>query len=648
MGFGAPLAIQRYIDALGTSGALRTPAPPAHGDPDEPYLWGSGPAEFSPCTALAIAESVVWDVNGHYRALGFTYPYRPIRRELRERYTALRGWESERMTAAFMVLIDREQRRAYDAAPLAQPHLDPWLRGRLKVAAQRRGHTRRARGETVTDEQVLAEWGLVVLSPEELAELARLRAEKDHSAGLDQTGDLRHAGSSDPTARLPWAWSYYLWRSASDDTGRLEVWQGLLAAACARRGLRRRLAVGFTGVGPRRARVRMVGRRLVCFLPEHLEPTAELAAEAVASLPPMMIGEENRMSTPEVPEFGQGIENAQKDLVAGRTRRPRTDWWGIKDKEEAVLRFLDPSSHWRYARKHSFVPTRGPAPEASEDEAKRYPKTMGAICRHDKALKSLYSDCYICDKMRRNNGDTYFPAQRIFARAVVRTEVIGTEDMVEAGLISPNDVGMVLWHDDEMIDYPVLDAEGKPTEETVKVPRIVVVEQSNKNFFAQVSGYDTAYARKGGILGRDVWVKRVGDDQQTSYTIAAQDPETVFPDHVLTHLGLKQADVGERLFSLTDEQVRKFYLEQPNCPNLAEIMLAQSTDDYYARYFDVDKPHPDSKRKRGEGDQAEESPGAPAEQQAKPVDGGGAKIDEERLAKLRERLGSKTRTPAGE
>lgn len=237
-------------------------------DAELPHLIPGGPAECSTSTELAVHPDVIWDVNGYYRELGFSFPYRDItRRDIRIAAQERNSEGSVRLTFVLQQLIDRSVRYEYDRAPWGKPFMDGWLEASLLINAKREASRRTLlSGDEVPFEDVLDEWGLSSLSDEEHQE----QAEQKKSLGKK--------------SKRGWNWSYYLWRSGHYAPLVLGEWQTLLISEFARQGVRRKFSVGFLGKQPHPWVSVAVGRRLAILLNEAEAPTAELAAKAVAAV----------------------------------------------------------------------------------------------------------------------------------------------------------------------------------------------------------------------------------------------------------------------------------------------------------------------------------------------------------------------------
>jgi hypothetical protein len=276
--FRPSLDVRGYVSQIDPEGGLIRPESDetySWGVTAQPFLWGAGEAECSTCTDLVPSPHVIFDANGYYRALGFSFPYLNITRKmLRLAFLEKGGEKSVWLTNALKVLLDPVERRKYDLTRLGDLYLDrfvqAWFRRKAHDEARRRNQKFGLRS---TKEEVLDEWGLSSDTPTEPA--------------LDSVGAVGHDPSSptDEGSPEPWEWSYYLWGSRSTDTTKLARWQRVLLLECIIRGLRMHFCVGFSSRRNHpRVVVGKVGSHLVIFLREDLEPSFELAAAAVDSV----------------------------------------------------------------------------------------------------------------------------------------------------------------------------------------------------------------------------------------------------------------------------------------------------------------------------------------------------------------------------
>lgn len=248
-------------------------------NPEDPFLIGMGPAEFSTVTALQPWPTVIHDCNGYYRALGVSP--QATRRDLRVAYYERGGQDSEYLTYVLKQLLDPQVRSLYDGLQLGEQLVDKYVQARLRAFAERKHSEmmRRLRdaGQAVTSEvdqsardQIWSNLGLHEDSPER---------------GIASDGEVGQDGRSRPAKVFPYR--YYLWRihlRQGDPhlSSVLSKWQECLVSAFARQGVSIRLSVGVHGHMAYPWILARVGYREVIFL-HHLEtPTPALAEDAVS------------------------------------------------------------------------------------------------------------------------------------------------------------------------------------------------------------------------------------------------------------------------------------------------------------------------------------------------------------------------------
>lgn len=287
------------------------------------------------------------------------------------------------------------------------------------------------------------------------------------------------------------------------------------------------------------------------------------------------------------PAFRKGADAAEE--AAKRRSFQKDHYFSLDDQESAIIRFITDEPDWITVLQYNFVPTK-PAPLGKDGKpVEKWPKTMSAVCRKDPAFEGIYDDDYIGENIIDPRSKKLFKAQpRVWALACLREEV--KED------------GRVVGYRDKVREVEITRKgdDGKETTEVVKEKAIVIVNMAQKNFFGIMAGFARRY---GTMLDRDYYIKRKGDDQNTTYEIVPLD-KTEGHD-------------------LRDPETAAKYT--PPAP-LEEIVASRASDEYYGRFFDPNWVDPEA----GE----EKADGAPAEQQAKPE----AEPSEDQLAALRNRI----------
>ncbi|MGW9067869.1 hypothetical protein ACWGQT_00255 [Streptomyces yangpuensis] len=258
---------------------------------------------------------------------------------------------------------------------------------------------------------------------------------------------------------------------------------------------------------------------------------------------------------------GSAAEEADKEANASSGGRRTIDYFSLKsDGEETAIRLLTDHDDWIWVEQHSFVPTKA-APQGAEN----WPKSMTAVCRKDEAFAGHYTDCYICDnKIKNNFGKLASSRIRVWALAVEREVVRG--DGSEA-LGGPSMKGIVIGVRDKVDEVDELDADDKPTGVKLRYPRIIIVNQPMKGFFANLKALHGLY---GTVCDRDFSVTRDGTGTDTNYKIVPIDP---VPD-------VKPG---------TPTWDKYLQAAQERGVNLDATVADKASDAYYARFFDPAK-----------------------------------------------------------
>lgn len=324
---------------------------------------------------------------------------------------------------------------------------------------------------------------------------------------------------------------------------------------------------------------------------------------------------------------GDSAIEAEEALSASRgggTSFRRTNYLPkIGKGNHIVLRYLLDSSDWFYVESHPGAPTKGAPTDWPKD--RKFPASMPAVCRYDSAFKAVvadpskgitedlpavYTDCYICDaKLINSFGKEAKPVIRVYTLAIIREEVIGTQEMVDKNQIQPQMVGRAVGYRDgtREVEVPKKDAkgevikgsDGKVETETIVEPAIIVVNQAVSNYFQGLQSLVGIYSAQGeSILDRDMIVKQNDEGKDVEYQHI---PLNVMPS-------LKPGEPAWDRYS-------KFIEEQGDSVNIESILMDRSSDDFFATFFDPTKEAP--KRDAKSGDKASASNGsAPASQQA--------------------------------
>jgi hypothetical protein len=334
--------------------------------------------------------------------------------------------------------------------------------------------------------------------------------------------------------------------------------------------------------------------------------------------------------------FAKGGKQAREEAKKALPSFSKTHFFSLADKASCVIRLVDDSPDWIFVPQHGFIPTKG-APKDWKSEgkdgaaAKKWPATMNAVCRKAKNGDDLVfpeheSKCFICDTMRGNpksKDGKYRPSIKLWARAILRDEVKGTEAM--ANTINPDtgkpyikahEVGKTVGFLDKIIEVQDTDGDGNTVGDPKKVADVVVINMGMKNFFGAFQASFDAY---GTVLDRDYRVTRRGEGLETEYDIVPMDPiYTEGPDDQATK------------FTLEDEEIRAPYLE---LVDLEKVITEQASDRHYATFFDTTQEIPISNRAKKAKDEGDEDESGTQQEEA-PAPG----PDAEELAAMRDRM----------
>lgn len=323
--------------------------------------------------------------------------------------------------------------------------------------------------------------------------------------------------------------------------------------------------------------------------------------------------------------FRKGGKQAEEIANQQKMVFSKVNWLDLSDKESVVLRLLDDSDDWLYVMQHNFVPTKGAPEGASSEERSKFPARMSGVCRMDEGFQDpdtkewQFPDCFICDHMKKDDGKKYPRSLRLWARAVERDPVIGTQEHVDAGQIKENRVGHVVGYTDKLVEVPILDDDKKPTGKVTVQRKIIVLRFGMQNFFGALQG---AYDVYGTVLDRDYKVTRKNSGKETEYSIIPLNPTANF--------------------DLRDPKIKEKY--EQYCTDAGVDVPAtienQASDEFYERFFDT------RVQSRPRNSTKDDSPaGAPADQQVKPEDTS-SQVSPEAVAAMRARVLGDHATPA--
>ena len=293
------------------------------------------------------------------------------------------------------------------------------------------------------------------------------------------------------------------------------------------------------------------------------------------------------MTTPFDFTNAYGGEVAQEEAARQFSNIEKTHWFPqLKDQEVCFMRMLTDEPEWITVRQHNMVPTK---PKPQNWQGKNWPASMSATCRRDKIFGGHYPDCYIEDNLTKEDGKKRNAVARTWAKAVMREEVRGTQEMVDAGQIKPEDKGKRLGFRDKEREVDEVDKEGKPTGKKIREKDVVILNMAWDNFFSKIQGVYGAREMATGtatVLDVDLYVKRIGTGLNTDYQIANLDATEGF-----------NLNNNPELLSRYGEVVKS---PRPGRENVSVISMAdiqkiivdRSTDEFFATFFDPTKEPP--------------------------------------------------------
>lgn len=237
---------------------------------------------------------------------------------------------------------------------------------------------------------------------------------------------------------------------------------------------------------------------------------------------------------------------------------------GEREGASGIYRFVTPEDEWVETKKHNFINTKPAPADTPEDKLKKWPKKMGAVCRHAPGFDEIYDECFICDYTENEKGKRPYAGLRLLALAVEREEAVGTQEMYEDGLISEDLIGEPVYVD-KTHQRPIWE-DGKDTGKTETVKNFVVAEFGLDNFFNKLIGFNNVYKT---VLDRDYLITRIGSGTDTDYSIVGLD--------------VYLAADGKK-YDLRRPEIAKLY---ENNIDLQKIFEDQATDEFYERFFDT-------------------------------------------------------------
>jgi hypothetical protein len=333
-------------------------------------------------------------------------------------------------------------------------------------------------------------------------------------------------------------------------------------------------------------------------------------------------------------KFGTGGKKARVESEKALPAFKRANYLRMEDGESITVRLIDGDEDWIFVDQHGFVPTKGNPDFKPKDGGKQWPSTMNAVCRYSKVDGNPvfdFDDCYICDHMTKD-GKRFPKSIKLWARAVVRERVIGTDAMVEAKKIKASQKGQVISFVDKMVEIEETDAEGNRTG-SKKEPEVVILNFGMKNFFGALLASAETY---GTVRDRDYRITRRGKDLKTEYDIVAEEPIKRYErDDENKVIFDETGDPKVTVYSLDDPET---YEKYAHLVDLEKIIDEQASDRHYETFFDPTKPIPGNKKKDteddagGETEEVAKTAPATAEPAAK------VEVDQDRLAAMKAKM----------
>jgi hypothetical protein len=279
----------------------------------------------------------------------------------------------------------------------------------------------------------------------------------------------------------------------------------------------------------------------------------------------------------------------------------------LEDGEICFARPLTDQPDLITCKQHGRVTTK---PRPADWKGQNWPQFMSASCREDKIFDGVFPphSCYVCNKMvqttGKNAGKKYTSPARTWGLFCMREEVIGTQEMVDAGQIQPQMIGKRVGFRDKTREVDKLGADGKPTGEKILEKDVVVANMGYQNFW---SGFDGAYFAhpQRTILDRDFLIRRKGKDLDTDYQVSGLDP---IPGH-----DLRDKATAERYGEVVqawnwDDKDPSTHRWVISTEIIEKIIEERASDEYIATFFDPDAALPQRASTGGEGQQEAAKP----------------------------------------
>jgi hypothetical protein len=306
-----------------------------------------------------------------------------------------------------------------------------------------------------------------------------------------------------------------------------------------------------------------------------------------------------------------------EDETTGKGGYRKEPHWNLDEGQESILRFLTDSRDWYRAATHRFFPTKA----APADFEGKWPSVMPATCRKDKALvdAGLYPDgCPVCDSgFKDQYNKPPRPADLRFTLAIEREVVMGDGSDAMGGPAMKGKKG----YRDKQVEIPIMDDEGKPTEDKITVPSVVIVSNTMYMMMGALKACGETYET---LTDRDYRIKRVKNPNGTGTTYQ------VFPLD-------KTPDIAPG----TDHWKFYEFAQEAFGISLAELIYRRSTDDYYNRFFLEEDGYTSADIRRASGELAAASKTGPSKSNSSSPTPATAHVptpDAESLAAMRARI----------
>lgn len=295
----------------------------------------------------------------------------------------------------------------------------------------------------------------------------------------------------------------------------------------------------------------------------------------------------------EILDFTSGGQTAEEfvktEKEARAAARGRAGYFSLKDDgDNMIIRFVfdsepdpaNPESGWISTKQHMLIKTKS-APSDKPKDA-NWPEKASAICRRTPlgANKTpAFPTCYI-DGLTNDRGWKETPRVHLWAGAVVREQVVGTEEMAAEGRIHPSQVGKKITIDKmELVDE--VDKSGTATGRKVWKRKYIIVNMRLDNFFSSLVSFAKFYET---ALDRDYRIERKGKQgEKSTYVATPLDPFDVTVERAGQPVQIR--------YDLREPEVAAIYAEEAKAAGVDRQSLLKRvsmmvSDAWYNFYFD--------------------------------------------------------------